>query len=190
MRTEAKTFERNVFPGFADAGNDGGFVFECWRLGGDESEHHTLIGACLLTAYANAGGKLDKQKALEELRKRSMQVPGGTCGFWGTCGAAVSSGQAWSIISGSSPMATEAWGQCQQLTSIILGKLAVYGGPRCCKRVGFLALQESVAYAKEVTGVEMELPENVACHWFGRNAECLRDRCPFFPAGAVHPNGK
>ena len=153
-------------------------------------EHHTLIGACLLTAYANAGGKLDKQKALEELRKRSMQVPGGTCGFWGTCGAAVSSGQAWSIISGSSPMATEAWGQCQQLTSIILGKLAVYGGPRCCKRVGFLALQESVAYAKEVTGVEMELPENVACHWFGRNAECLRDRCPFFPAGAVHPNGK
>ena len=153
-------------------------------------EHHTLIGACFIAAYANAEGSIDKAKALEEHRKRSMQVPGGTCGFWGTCGAAVSSGQAWSVISGSSPMATDAWGQCQQLTSNILGQLARYGGPRCCKRVGFIALQENVKFAKETTGVEMELPEKISCHWFGRNAECLREKCPFFPEGAVHPNDK
>ena len=153
-------------------------------------EHHTLIGACLLAAYANAGGDINKEKALKELKKRSMQVPGGTCGFWGTCGAAVSAGQFWSIVSGSSPMTDVSWGQCQKLTSNILGKLAEYGGPRCCKRTGFIAIQEAVKFAKETTGVEMELPETITCHWFPCNAECLRDRCPFFPEGAVHPNDK
>ncbi len=153
-------------------------------------EHHTLIGACLLVAYVNAGGVLDKEKALEELKKRSLDVPGGTCGFWGTCGAAVSAGQFWSIVSGSSPLAYDAWGQCQQLPSIILGQLAVYGGPRCCKRTGFIALQESVKFAREITGIEMELPEKITCRWFSRNAECLRTRCPFFPEDAVHPNDR
>ena len=153
-------------------------------------EHHTLVGACLLTAYANASGKLDKQKALEEMKKRSLQVPGGTCGFWGTCGAAVSAGQFWSIVSGSSPMAVDAWAQCQELTSRILGRLAVYGGPRCCKRTGFVAIEEAAKFTQEKTGVALEMPESITCHWFPRNAECLRDKCPFFPEGATHPNDK
>ena len=147
-------------------------------------------GASLLCAYANAGGSIDKEKALEELKRRSLQVPGGTCGFWGTCGAAVSAGQFWSIVSSSSPMADVAWGQCQQLTSNILGRLAEYGGPRCCKRTGFIALEESVAFARETAGITMELPETIICHWFPRNAECLRTRCPFFPEGATHPDDK
>ena len=87
-------------------------------------------------------------------------------------------------------MTDVSWGQCQKLTSNILGKLAEYGGPRCCKRTGFIAIQEAVKFAKETTGVEMELPETITCHWFPRNAECLRDHCPFFPEGAVHPNDK
>lgn len=153
-------------------------------------EHHTLIGASLISAYANAGGNIDKEQCLEELKNRSMQVPGGTCGFWGTCGAAVSAGQFWSIVSGSSPMADVAWGQCQQLTSNILGELAKYGGPRCCKRTGFVALQQAAAFAKEITGVEMDMPRTITCHWFARNEECLRTRCPFFPEGATHPSDK
>lgn len=153
-------------------------------------EHHTLIGASLLVAFANAGGNIDKEQGLAELRKRSLNVPGGTCGFWGACGAAVSAGQFWSIVSGSSPIATDTWGQCQKLTSNILGKLAELGGPRCCKRTGFIAIQESVAFARETTGIEMELPETIICHWFARNAECLRTRCPFFPQNATHPGDK
>ena len=58
-------------------------------------EHHTLIGASLMAAYRNAGGDIDLDKALAELQKRSLLVPGGTCGFWGTCGAATSAGQWW-----------------------------------------------------------------------------------------------
>lgn len=145
-------------------------------------EHHTLVGAVLLTAYANAGGGIDLERALAELRKRSMLVPGGTCGFWGTCGAATSAGQFWSIVSGATPMTIESWAEAQRLTSRILGKLADVGGPRCCKRTGFTAILEAAAFAEEMRGVKMELPEKVVCHYFDRNKECRKKDCPFFPS--------
>ena len=150
-------------------------------------EHHTLIGAALITAYANAGGQgpkggpLDKQAALAELKRRSLQVPGGTCGFWGTCGAATSAGQAMSILNGSTPLTEEPWAQCQRLTSLILGRLADVGGPRCCKRTGYIAVLTAVPYINEVLDVDMQLPDEVTCAFFQRNAECKRKRCPFFP---------
>lgn len=152
-------------------------------------EHHTLVGAVLLAAYRNAGGDIDLAGALDELRKRSMQVPGGTCGFWGTCGAAVSAGQFWSIVSGSTPMARDAWAECQLLTSRILGRLAELGGPRCCKRTGFTAILESAAFAREKRGVEMSVPDEVRCSFFPRNAECLREGCPYYPVRADGADG-
>lgn len=150
-------------------------------------EHHTLIGAALITAYANAGGKnqkgepLDKNAALAELKERSLKVPGGTCGFWGTCGAAVSAGQAMSVMNGSTPLSEEPWAQCQRLTSLILGRLADVGGPRCCKRTGYISILTAVPYIDMTLGANMQLPNEVTCAFFQRNAECKRKRCPFFP---------
>ena len=43
-------------------------------------EHHVMVGAALLTAYKNAGGKLDLESALREMYSRGKEVPGGTCG--------------------------------------------------------------------------------------------------------------
>lgn len=146
-------------------------------------EHHTLIGASLMTAYANAGGEIDLEKGLAELKKRSLQVPGGTCGFWGTCGAATSAGQFYSIIAGSTPMTREPWAQTQRLTSRILGRLADLGGPRCCKRTGFTAIKETAAYVEEVRGVHMDMPETITCTHYARNKECLKMECPYFPGG-------
>ncbi|MDO4289794.1 MAG: DUF5714 domain-containing protein [Eggerthellaceae bacterium] len=144
-------------------------------------EHHTLVGAALMVAYANAGGEVDLEKALAELKKRSLQVPGGTCGFWGTCGAATSAGQFYSIISGSTPMTRTPWAETQRLTSRILGRLADLGGPRCCKRTGFTAIQETATYVEEIRGVHMEMPERIVCTHSARNKECLRGNCPFYP---------
>ena len=53
-------------------------------------EHHVMVGSALLTAYKNAGGEIDLQKALHEMYCRGKAVPGGACGFWGACGAGVS----------------------------------------------------------------------------------------------------
>lgn len=147
-------------------------------------EHHTLVGAALLAAYKNAGGDLDLPRALVEMRNRSMNVPGGACGLWGTCGAAVSAGMYWSIVSGSTPMTRGPWAETQRLTSRILGRLADLGGPRCCKRTGFVALQEAAAYTAELSGVEMEMPERITCRYYHCNRECLKVGCPFFPRPA------
>ena len=130
----------------------------------------------------NAGGDIDLDAALEELRSRSMQVPGGTCGFWGCCGAAVSAGQYYSIISGSTPMTQDPWAATARLTSNIIGRLADVGGPRCCKRTGFAAIEEAARYTAETTGIAMELPERTTCTFMANNAECRKRDCPFFPA--------
>ena len=55
-------------------------------------EHHILVGAALLTAYYNAGGKIELLATLKEMIARGSKIPGGACGFWGSCGAAVGTG--------------------------------------------------------------------------------------------------
>ena len=151
-------------------------------------EHHTLFGASLICAYANAGGcdpqgaPLDKNAALDEMMRRSMQLPGGTCGFWGVCGAAASVGQALSILNGSTPLNAGPWAQCQALTSEALGKMASMGGPRCCKRNGFTAVLTGIDHIEADLGVSLDRPENVVCSFFPNNNECLHAACPYFPA--------
>lgn len=57
-------------------------------------EHHCIVPWVLLTAYRNNGGRLPLRydDAIEEAFQRGSQVPGGICGFWGTCGAAIGAG--------------------------------------------------------------------------------------------------
>lgn len=78
-------------------------------------EHHVLAGAALLTAYRNAGGDIDLHRALAEMINRGSTVPGGACGFWGCCGAAVSAGIFMSIITETTPLSSDTWGALQQV---------------------------------------------------------------------------
>ena len=55
-------------------------------------EHHIIVPCVLLTAYRNNGGAIDLEPALKEAVRRASQVPGGTCGYWGVCGAAAGAG--------------------------------------------------------------------------------------------------
>lgn len=57
-------------------------------------EHHFLDGAAFLTAYKNAGGKIDLDRALDELAGRTIRMPGAMCGQWGICGSVASVGAA------------------------------------------------------------------------------------------------
>ena len=56
-------------------------------------EHHVMVGAALLAAYKNAGGDIELHQALVEMMNRGKSVPGGACGFWGACGAGISTGR-------------------------------------------------------------------------------------------------
>lgn len=141
-------------------------------------EHHIMVGAALLTAYKNAGGDIDLSKALSEMKNRGQSVPGGTCGFWGACGAGISSGMFISIISGSTPLAGAPFGLANRMTAKSLEAIGSVGGPRCCKRDSFLSILAAIDFVKEHFGVEMEKPE-IICDYSARNNQCLGKKCPF-----------
>lgn len=144
------------------------------------NEHHVLVAVALLTAYKNAGGEIDLEQALPEAEKRGKQIPGGVCGFWGSCGAAISSGIFISIITGSTPIKNEEWGLSNLMTAKSLYNIGILGGPRCCKRNTFTAIKTAVEYTAEKLGVQMELPEHIFCTFKQNNEQCITTRCPYF----------
>lgn len=143
-------------------------------------EHHILDGAALLTAYFNAGGKIDLQNSLIELMRRGLQMPGATCGMWGVCGAVSSMGAALSIIDGTGPLSSDAsWGKHMEFTSKALAGLAQVGGPRCCKRDAFISFQKAMEYINENYNVKLE-SSDIVCSFSEKNEQCLKKRCPFY----------
>ena len=146
-------------------------------------EHHVMVGSALLTAYRNAGGQIDLQTALLEMQRRGKSVPGGACGFWGACGAGISTGMFVSIVTKASPLTKESWGLSNLMTSKALGEIGKIGGPRCCKRDSYLAILAAVDFAKEHFGVEMER-KDVVCIHSSQNNQCIGSRCPFSKAQA------
>lgn len=141
-------------------------------------EHHVMVGAALLTAYRNAGGNIELEEALKEMMERGKSVPGGACGFWGACGAGISSGIFVSIISGSTPLTEEPFALSHKMTAKSLSAIADIGGPRCCKRDSFLSILSAVDFAAENFGVRMKRPD-VVCHYSAQNNQCIGRRCPF-----------
>ena len=143
-------------------------------------EHHVMAGAALLAAYHNSGGEVDLDWALAEMKERGGQVPGGVCGFWGCCGAGVSTGIYMSIITKATPLSGKSWGLSNRMTARALDAIGRIGGPRCCKRDTFTALKEAALLTEEELGIQMELPEEIICTFSGENQQCLRKKCPYY----------
>lgn len=148
-------------------------------------EHHIMVGAALLTAFKNAGGDINLNKSLKEMRTRGKQVPGGTCGFWGACGAGISAGIFMSIVTGSSPLAKNTWGMANKMTSKALESIGEVGGPRCCKRDSYISILDAIQFANENLGVEME-SSDIVCKWSKHNNQCIGLRCPFFDRNHIN----
>ena len=142
-------------------------------------EHHFLDGACILTAYHNAGGNIDLRECLCVIAERSMKMPGAMCGHWGVCGAVTSIGAALSVIDGTVPLSEADWGKHMQYTSQALSALSKTGGPRCCKRDAFLAFVTAIEYINESYNVKLPY-SNIKCIFSHRNEQCLAERCPFY----------
>ncbi|MBE6996222.1 MAG: SAM-dependent methyltransferase [Ruminococcaceae bacterium] len=144
-------------------------------------EHHVLVGAALLAACRNSGADIDLAAAVPEMRRRGGQVPGGACGNWGCCGAAVSTGIFVSLLTGATPLKTEEWGLANRMTAAALDAIGSLGGPRCCKRDAFTAVCTAAAFVKEHFGISMEVPGEICCGFSHLNAQCIGARCPYNP---------
>ncbi|HJJ31677.1 MAG TPA: DUF5714 domain-containing protein [Methanocorpusculum sp.] len=150
-------------------------------------EYHVIVSSVLLTAYHNAGGKLDLESALTAAKMRGMKIIGGFCGLAGACGAGIASGIFLSIALKTNPLSEKNWGLGMQLTSACLGEIGKCGGPRCCRRDSLTSIKTTAEFVKKEFGIGMELPEKIVCRHSADNHECLKEKCPYFPTkdGAV-----
>lgn len=145
-------------------------------------EHHFLVPAALLAAYHNQhGDRRELASRLSEARRRSDPLAGGFCGIQGACGAGIGTGIYVSIVTGATPLAPAQRGLANEMSSRALALIAKSGGARCCKRDSALALLAAARFTRERLGVAMKA-RGPSCEFTALNAECLRDRCPFFPA--------
>lgn len=143
-------------------------------------EHHILDGACILTAYKNAGGEIDIDSALDSLKAEGLRMPGAMCGLWGMCGAITSIGAALAIIDGTGPLSSDGtWGEHMKFTSKAISDLGTVNGPRCCKRDARLAMKNAVAYINEHYSVKLESDDS-KCGYSELNMQCIKERCPYY----------
>ena len=145
-------------------------------------EHHFLVPAVLIAALYNHTGQQDKkERCIKIARRRAELVKGGFCGMMGDCGAAVGTGIFVSVVTGATPLSREEWRLSNLVTARTLEEIALHGGPRCCKRNTFLALRSAVRFLDREMGIRLPMPETIRCRFSDQNAECLKEKCPFYP---------
>jgi hypothetical protein len=85
-----------------------------------------------------------------------------------------------SLITGSTPLKKQEWSLANQMTARSLMMIARHGGPRCCKRDSWLAIQTAVTFLSERFGVALPVGEEARCEYSDINRECLQTACPFY----------
>lgn len=143
-------------------------------------EHHYIVAASLLTAYYNTTGDFEaKEQKLADALNKCKNILGGFCGFYGTCGASVATGIYFSLITGTTPKSGDEWKDCQLMTAKTLTDIAETGGPRCCKRVSYIAIADAIEYTKAKLNVQLETSEDIVCSFSGANPDCKQEKCRF-----------
>lgn len=146
-------------------------------------EHHVIVPIVLLSAYYNKIKKIDiKEEKLKIAYNRGKKVPGGICGNYGACGSALGVGIFFSIIQETTPLSIETWGTANSWTGEILMELGSLGGPRCCKRNGYLSIIKAIEIVNNNFDMNwVETIEKPICFVKKKNIKtCLKSKCPFF----------
>jgi hypothetical protein len=148
-------------------------------------EHHSLVPAAILIAMKNRGiPKKDGEPVTEEIIlegiRRGSKIPGGFCGYAGTCGACVGAGVAVALFIGSTPTRGPERKVAHEATWRALGS-SQDGLTRCCKRATYYGLSSAINLLKEEYGVDLgPAPELHSCQFSDRNRDCEESDCPYY----------
>ena len=142
--------------------------------------HHALVGEIILVCLRNAGHPITDD-LIDEVIDRGRVIPGGSCGFLGTCGALSSAASAYAILLGSTPVAIDQREKLLEFSQKLISRLAEIGGSRCCKKSSYAAIETAV---EEFARCGFELPKEeyaARCPFFASNDTCDGDACVYFP---------
>jgi MoaA/NifB/PqqE/SkfB family radical SAM enzyme/SAM-dependent methyltransferase len=143
-------------------------------------QYHALVPGVLLACLRNAGYPVTSEQ-LHAAIQRGGEVCGGSCGFWGVCGAATGVGIAFSVILEATPLKAEGRQTVQQVVQQVLSEIAGYKAARCCQRDCWIALRSGLLLAAELWTLNLPEVEPFACTQMARNKECLGIECPLWP---------
>jgi len=146
-------------------------------------EHHVLTPVVILTSLRNNGIKKGNGAEItlfdiKEAIRRASKIPGGWCGFYGSCGAGMGSGIAISIFTGATPSTDKERSLANEMTSKSLGKIADYL-EHCCKRSVKISIFETKAFLKEKFNIDLNYTYK-KCIFSNINDKCEKEKCPFF----------
>lgn len=145
--------------------------------------YHFVVGASLLTAYKNCGGKVDLPQMLNMVFDCGKRLAVNEHTIWHNLGLGISAGIYVNLITQVMPFSSDNRKLSSLMTSRYLGVLTRDGAPACCKAETWLAITEAARFTHQIFEKEMELPEVVECSFY--RPECRDRNCRFFPANAV-----
>ena len=151
-------------------------------------EHHALVPGIILATYRNLGGAISREAILTGI-ERGSKVPGGVCGFWGNCGAAAGVGIAFSVLLEATPLTPKPRQQVQEITSRVLGEIALTQGARCCQRETVTALREAALLSHRLLPISLQAEADFVCKQFAANRECIGGQCPLWSKAASRSGG-
>ena len=143
-------------------------------------EHHILTPAVILTILKNnnitkPNGEEITLFDIKEAIRRASKIPGGWCGFYGSCGAGMGSGIAISIFTGANPSTDNERTLANQMTSVSLSRIAD-GLEHCCKRSVKISICETLEFLKEKFSIDLNYETN-RCVFSGKNEKCEEESC-------------
>ena len=141
-------------------------------------EHHSMVPAIIVAAVKNAGYPVP-EGAVEKAIERGSKVPGGWCGFYGACGAAIGVGIAVSVLTEATPLTGKTRSLANEATAYALNKM-VDGSPRCCKRASRNALYAAIEFLKNKMDINLKINGKTKCGYMARNRECVKQACPYY----------
>jgi len=143
-------------------------------------EHHFLVPAALLAAWANATGAPSERRAalVAEARRRSEPLLGGFCGVQGACGAGIGTGTFVALVTESTPVKGRERALSNRMTARALDAVSRTGGARCCKRDSLLSILAAARFSREELGVTLPA-KGQPCDFASQNLECIAGDCPF-----------
>lgn len=149
------------------------------------NEHHVLTPAVVLTTLKNLGcknhkGKLVTDQMIAESMERASKIPGGWCGFYGSCGAGMGAGVAVSVFSEATPSTATERTWANKTTSKSLNRISD-NLEHCCKRSLKISISEALKTMKTIIKGDCNLDFNPdSCLFSSLNDKCVFADCPYF----------
>jgi len=149
----------------------------CFPLHGPE--HHALVPGVILSTYKNLGGTVNTLQIMAAIDRGAL-VPGGSCGFMGSCGAALGVGVAFSALLGNNPLRPIARRLSQKVTAKVLDRISDLEAARCCRKESYIALQTAAELSIELLPLPLQAGAKPLCDQQDKNKECIGAECVYF----------